>query len=542
MNGKNWREMFEGRFLGLTLSVIALLLCIPGFWVVSNHPRWVALFLVIAIVLVATGIHDLRQERHAILRNYPVIGHLRFFFEKIRPEMRQYFFEGDTDGMPFPRERRAIVYQRAKNDLDKKPFGTQGNVYAEGHEWMLHSITPKPLAKEQFRVTIGGPDCTQPYSASVLNISAMSYGALSANAIRALNLGAKTGNFAHDTGEGSISPYHREAGGDLIWEIGSGYFGCRNDDGTFSADKFAAAAVDPQIKMIEIKISQGAKPGHGGVLPAAKVTEEIAAIRHVPMGKDCVSPASHSAFSTPKELIEFVAKLRKLSGGKPTGFKLCIGHRHEFLGIVKAMIELNTTPDFIVVDGKEGGTGAAPAEFIDNIGMPLRDGLAFVHSSLMGAGLRDKIKIGCAGKIITGFDMARAFALGADWCNVARGFMFAVGCIQAQTCHTGHCPTGVATQDPSRQRALVVPSKAQRVANFHRETIKSLAEMLAAAGMSSPTDLKPHHIVRRIGDGRILTLSEQFVFLENGAFLNGSAPASLASVWDRAKAEAFAQI
>ncbi len=540
MTGKNWREIFEGRFLGLTLSVAVAILCIPGFRVVSNHPRWVALFLVIAIVLVATGIHDLRQERHAILRNYPVIGHLRFFFEKIRPEMRQYFFEGDTDGMPFPRERRAIVYQRAKNDLDKKPFGTQGNVYAEGHEWMLHSITPKPLAQEPFRLTIGGPDCTKPYDASVLNISAMSYGALSSNAIRALNLGARRGNFAHDTGEGSISPYHREAGGDLIWEIGSGYFGCRNDDGTFSGDKFAAAATDPQIKMIEIKISQGAKPGHGGVLPAAKVTAEIAAIRGVAMGQDCVSPASHSAFSTPKELIEFVAKLRKLSGGKPTGFKLCIGHRHEFLGIVKAMLDLNTTPDFIVVDGKEGGTGAAPAEFIDNIGMPLRDGLAFVHSSLTGAGLRDKIKIGCAGKIITGFDMARAFALGADWCNAARGFMFAVGCIQAQTCHTGGCPTGVATQDPSRQRALVVPSKAERVTNFHRETIKSLAEMLAAAGMTSPTDLKPHHIVRRIGDGRILTLAEQFVFLENGAFLNGSAPASLTSVWDRAKSEAFA--
>ncbi|MEO6607537.1 MAG: FMN-binding glutamate synthase family protein, partial [Aestuariivirga sp.] len=511
-----------------------------GFWVVSNHPRWVMMFLLIAIVLVATGIHDLRQQRHAILRNYPVIGHLRFFFEKIRPEMRQYFFEGDTDGMPFPRERRAIVYQRAKNDLDKKPFGKQGNVYAEGHEWMLHSITPKPLASEPFRVTIGGPDCTQPYNASVLNISAMSYGALSANAIRALNLGAKKGNFAHDTGEGSISPYHREAGGDLIWEIGSGYFGCRNDDGTFSAEKFAAAAVDPQIKMIEIKISQGAKPGHGGVLPAAKVTEEISLIRGVAIGVDCVSPSSHSAFSTPKELIEFVAKLRKLSGGKPTGFKLCIGHRHEFLGIVKAMIELNTVPDFIVIDGKEGGTGAAPAEFIDNIGMPLRDGLAFVHSSLMGAGLRDKIKIGAAGKIITGFDMARAFALGADWCNAARGFMFALGCIQAQNCHTGHCPTGVATQDPSRQRALVVPSKAERVTNFQRETIKSLAEMLAAAGMTSPTELKPHHIVRRIGDGRILTLAEQFIFLDNGAFLNGSAPTSLSSVWDRAKAEVFA--
>ena len=537
--GMNWKQYLEGRYLALTLSAAGCLLCIPGFWIVSNHPRWVMLLLLICIGLVVTGIHDLRQERHAILRNYPVIGHLRFFFEKIRPEMRQYFFEGDTDGMPFPRERRAIVYQRAKNDLDKKPFGTQGNVYAEGHEWMLHSITPKPLAKELFRLTIGGPHCSKPYDASILNISAMSYGALSANAIRALNLGAKRGNFAHDTGEGSVSPYHREAGGDLIWEIGSGYFGCRNEDGTFSAEKFAAAATDPQIKMIEIKISQGAKPGHGGVLPAAKVSAEIAAIRGVAMGKDCVSPASHSAFSTPKELIHFVERLRELSGGKPTGFKLCIGHPHEFLGIVKAMLELGVTPDFIVVDGKEGGTGAAPAEFIDNIGMPLRDGLAFVHSSLTGAGLRGQIKLGCAGKIITGFDMARAFALGADWCNVARGFMFAVGCIQAQTCHTGNCPTGVTTQDASRQRALFVPSKAERVTNFHRETIKSLAEMLAAAGMTSPKDLMPHHIVRRIGDGRILTLSEQFTFLENGAFIVGSAPAAMANIWDRARSDSF---
>ncbi len=535
----NWKHYLEARYLALTLSAVTCLLCIPGFWIVSNHPRWVMLLLLICVALVVVGIHDLRQERHAILRNYPVIGHLRFFFEKIRPEMRQYFFEGDTDGMPFPRERRAIVYQRAKNDLDKKPFGTQGNVYAEGHEWMLHSITPKPLAKELFRITIGGPHCTKPYDASILNISAMSYGALSANAIRALNLGAKRGNFAHDTGEGSVSPYHLEAGGDLIWEIGSGYFGCRKEDGTFSAEKFAATATDPQIKMVEIKISQGAKPGHGGVLPAAKVSAEIAAIRGVAMGKDCVSPASHSAFSTPKELILFVERLRELSGGKPTGFKLCIGHPHEFLGIVKAMLELGITPDFIVVDGKEGGTGAAPAEFIDNIGMPLRDGLAFVHSSLTGAGLRGQIKLGCAGKIITGFDMARAFALGADWCNVARGFMFAVGCIQAQTCHTGHCPTGVTTQDASRQRALFVPSKAERVTNFHRETIKSLAEMLAAAGMVSPKDLMPHHIVRRIGDGRILTLGEQFTFLENGAFIVGSAPAAMANIWDRAQSDSF---
>jgi glutamate synthase domain-containing protein 2 len=404
---------------------------------------------------------------------------------------------------------------------------------------MLHSMQPMDVAKDLFRISIGGPECKQPYSASVLNISAMSYGALSANAIRSLNAGAKKGNFAHDTGEGSVSPYHREAGGDLIWEIGSGYFGCRNSDGSFSAEKFTETAKNPQIKMVEIKLSQGAKPGHGGVLPAAKVTEEIAAIRGVTMGVDCVSPARHSAFSTPKELLGFVKTLRDLSGGKPVGFKLCIGHPVEFLGLVKAMLDTGTLPDFIVVDGKEGGTGAAPAEFIDNLGMPLRDGLAIVHSTLTGAGLRDDIKLGCAGKIITGFDMARAHALGADWCNVARGFMFAVGCIQAQSCHTGHCPTGVATQDPLRQRAIVVTDKSERVASFHKETVKSLAELLAASGMNAPADLKPHHIYRRIGDGRIITFAEQFTFLVRGQLLNSNVAHAFTNDWEKATAERF---
>jgi glutamate synthase domain-containing protein 2 len=533
------KTLFTGRFAALTYAVIAAVLLWPAYNMMPYYPKIMGTTLAAMIFLIIVGVHDLIQTRHAILRNYPIIGHLRFFFEKIRPEMRQYFFEGDTDGRPFPRERRAIVYQRAKLDLDKKPFGTQGDVYAEGHEWLLHSIAPAPIAKHLFRVSIGGPDCTQPYDASVLNISAMSYGALSANAIRALNLGAKLGNFAHDTGEGSVSPYHREAGGDLIWEIGSGYFGCRNLDGTFSDEKFVATASDPQIKMIEIKISQGAKPGHGGVLPGAKVTSEIAKIRGVKEGVDCISPAAHSAFSTPLELIKFIGHLRKLSGGKPIGFKLCIGHRTEFFAVVKAMLETGVTPDFIVVDGKEGGTGAAPAEFIDNVGMPLRDGLAFVNAALIGANLRSKIKLGCAGKIITGFDMARAFALGADWCNIARGFMFAIGCIQAQTCHTGECPTGVTTQDPWRQRALVVPTKSQRVRNFHHQTVLSLAEMLAAAGMSSPKDLKPWHISRRVGDGRILTLAEMYPVMEAGALLKGKASADFATQWGNARSERF---
>ncbi len=531
--------MFEGRFWVLVLAGLGVVVFAGLQWAMPQLGFWNLAALTVSAFLVATGIHDLTQTKRAILRNYPIIGHLRFFFEKIRPEMRQYFFEGDTDGRPFPREKRAIVYQRAKRQLDKKPFGTQGEVYAEGHEWMLHSIAPKPLAAVPFRVTIGGPQCKQPYSASVLNISAMSYGALSANAIRALNHGAKKGGFAHDTGEGGVSPYHREGGGDLIWELGSGYFGCRNADGSFSPDTFAAVAKDPQIKMIEVKLSQGAKPGHGGVLPAAKVTAEIARIRDVPLGVDCISPSNHAAFSTPLELLTFLVQLRELSGGKPVGFKLCIGHPEEFMGVVKAMLKTKILPDFIVVDGKEGGTGAAPAEFIDNLGMPMRDGLSLVHNALIGAGLRDHIKLGCAGKIITGFDMARAHALGADWCNVARGFMFAVGCIQAQTCHTGHCPTGVTSQDPLRQRAIVVTDKAERVFNFHRETVHSLAELLAAAGMSSPTDLRPHHIFRRVGDGRVLTFADQFPAMQPGALVKGKTTHSLAKPWALARAEGF---
>jgi glutamate synthase domain-containing protein 2 len=532
-------RFLESRFAAFTLAIAATLILLAALALSRTLYVVLGVPLLIALALVCVGLYDITQTKRSILRNYPVIGHIRFFLEKIRPEMRQYFFEADTDGMPFPREKRAIVYQRAKRQLDKKPFGTQSDVYAEGAEWMLHSMQPAPLAKEPFRVTVGGPDCKQPYSASVLNISAMSYGALSANAIRSLNRGAKKGSFAHDTGEGSVSPYHREGGGDLIWEIGSGYFGCRKADGSFSPENFAETAKDPQIKMIEIKLSQGAKPGHGGVLPAPKVTAEIAAIRGVEMGKDCISPASHSAFDSPRSLLLFIKTLRDLSGGKPVGFKLCVGHATEFLGLIKAMLDTKILPDFIVIDGKEGGTGAAPAEFIDNLGTPMRDGLALVHSALTGAGLREHIKLGCAGKIITGFDMARAHALGADWCNAARGFMFAVGCIQAQSCHTGHCPTGVATQDSERQKAIVVSDKAERVYNFHRETVKSLAELLAAAGKTSPSELKPHHIFHRGGNGRIMTFADQFEFLEEGALLARNASHGFAKNWALASAERF---
>ena len=420
------------RFITWTLATFfAVLLGLA--WGFDPKSWWIGVGFAIALFLTLVGFFDYYQTRHAVLRNYPIAAHLRFIFEAIRPEMRQYFFEGEKDGMPFPRDRRAIVYQRAKLVLDVRPFGTNYDVYAEGYEWMTHSISPTPVSKEPFRIAIGGPDCTQPYSASIFNISAMSFGALSANAIRALNGGAKLGGFAHDTGEGGYSPYHREGGGDIIWEIGSGYFGARNADGTFSAEKFAAGAANPQVKMVELKLSQGAKPGHGGVLPAPKVSEEIALTRGVPVGEDCISPSHHTAFSTPIEMMQFIAEMRRLSGGKPAGFKLCVGHEWEFMAICKAMLETGIYPDFIVVDGKEGGTGAAPMEFLDHVGKPMRQGLHIVHNALVGIGARHRIKIGVAGKIITAFDIIRAMALGADWCNSARGFMFAVGCIQSQS-------------------------------------------------------------------------------------------------------------
>ncbi len=531
---------FEVRYLLLTLSILAAVASaaalITGFGVAT---AWLAL-LVVAGTLAAVGIRDVTQTKRAILRNYPIAAHLRYFFEAIRPEMRQYFFEGDKDGMPFSRDKRAIVYQRAKGELDKRPFGTQYDVYQTPFEWLTHSMAPKHVCTDCFRITIGGSACTQPYSASVFNISAMSYGSLSANAIRSLNKGAKIGDFAHDTGEGGFSPYHAEHGGDIIWELGSGYFGARNTDGTFSAERFAQTAVNPQIKMIEIKLSQGAKPGHGGVLPGAKVTAEIARIRGVTQGEDCVSPAAHSAFSTPIEMMQFIAELRRLSGGKPVGFKLCIGHPWEFLGLVKAMLETGIVPDFIVVDGTEGGTGAAPLEFMDHLGMPLREGLTFVHAALVGAGLRQDIKLGAAGKIISGFDMARVMALGADWCNAARGFMFAVGCIQAQACHTGHCPTGVTSQDPSRQRAIVVTDKAQRVANFHRETVMALAEIIAAAGLSHPRELTPHLISRRAAPDRVVTLADMYPSLKPGELLSGTEDPRFKNAWAMARADSFA--
>jgi glutamate synthase domain-containing protein 2 len=434
------------------------------------------------------------------------------------------------------------VYSRAKGQSDKRPFGTQLDVMAEGYEWLTHSMAPSRIESHDFRVQVGGKDCTQPYALSLFNVSAMSFGALSANAIMALNQGAQMGGFAHDTGEGSISRHHRVYGGDLIWEIGSGYFGCRNLQGHFDPDGFARQASDPQVKMIEIKLSQGAKPGHGGVLPAAKMTPEIAEARGVPLGQDCVSPAAHSAFSTPIELLEFVKQLRTLSGGKPTGFKFCVGHPWEWFAIVKAMQETGITPDFIVVDGAEGGTGAAPLEFSDHMGMPMLEGLRLVHNTLVGVNLRSQIRLGASGKIISSFDIVRALALGADWCNSARGFMFALGCIQAQTCHTGNCPTGVTTQDPQRQIALVVPSKAQRVKNFHLHTLEALQELLQAAGFQSPEKLQAKHIMRRLSAHQTLSLEDLYPSLAEGSLLKKPAkgmPTVFTQFWPLASAKHF---
>ncbi len=534
---KLFHSVFPMRYLAFTLCAMGLLLSLL-LWVGGGHGLPVLVFA----YLVGTGFHDLLQTKRAILRNYPVIGHMRFMLEFIRPEIRQYFIESDNEATPFSRAQRSLVYQRAKGDSDKRPFGTQLDTHATGHEWMTHSVAPSTLASHDFRITIG-PNTAQPYSASVFNISAMSFGALSANAISALNAGAKRGGFAHDTGEGSISVHHRKHGGDLIWEVASGYFGCRNEDGTFNAEKFKANARDPQVKMVEIKLSQGAKPGHGGVLPGPKVTPEIAEARGVPVGVDCVSPAAHSAFGTPVELMQFVARLRELSGGKPTGFKLCIGHPWEWFAMVKAMLQTGITPDFIVVDGTEGGTGAAPLEFIDHVGSPLQEGLILVHNSLRGAGLRSQIMIGCAGKVVSAFDIARLMALGANWCNSARGFMFAIGCIQAQACHTGHCPTGVTTQDPLRQQALVVGDKAERVYHFHQNTLHALKELVQAAGVQHPNEINAHHIVRRTGDHAVDSLAHALLReIPEGSLLKDSLdglPTVYQHHWPKASADSF---
>ncbi len=530
--------IYPVRYTVFGLSSFGLLLTIFSLVAFGQGVEMLLMFL----LLVGIGVFDLLQSRRALLRNYPIIGHLHLLLVYLQPAIRPDVGDSGMRSAPFSRAQRALVVQRANGASELRPFGTALAVQAQGYEWLNHSAVPTRLDSHDFRLTIGA-DRAQPYSASVFNISALSFGALSANAILALNAGARRGGFAHDSGEGSISSHHRVHGGDLIWEIGTGYFGCRNGDGTFNADQFSNHARDPQVKMIELKLSQGAQPGCASVLPAIKVTPEIAAARGVPAGLDCVSPAVHSAFTTPLGLLQFVARLRTIAEGKPTGIKLCIGHPWEWFALVKAMLASGITPDFIVLDGADGGTGAAPREFSDHVGAPLEEGLLLVHNTLRGAGLRDQIKLGCAGKVTSAFDIARLIALGADWCNSARGFMFALGCIQSQHCHTNQCPTGVATQDPLRQRSLVAPDKAQRVYNFHQQTLRALRELVQAAGLTHPGELTAHHVMCRTATHQLKSLAQLTATpLAMGALLqddlSGLAPV-YQQHWAQARADSF---
>ena len=521
-------------FFTLAIALPLIIVLASTRWV---HALWA--FLIVG-PLIIVGLHDVLQRAHSLLRIYPVIGHGRYLFEELRPEIQQYFVETNIDGTPFSREFRSVIYQRAKGAQDTVPFGTQRDVDRVGYEWMTHSLSPRTVPEKPPRIEVGGPGCTKPYLASYLNISAMSFGSLGRNAVLALNGGARIGGFAHNTGEGGLSPYHLAPGGDLIWQVGTGYFGCRTREGEFDPTRFQESARRGAVKMIEIKLSQGAKPGHGGILPAAKLTREIAATRGVPMGQDVLSPPAHSAFSGPRGLLEFVAKLRDLCGGKPVGFKLCIGHRREFLGICKAMVETGILPDFITVDGAEGGTGAAPIELSNSVGMPMRDGLLFVNNALTAIGLRGEIRVIAAGKIVTGFHMIRALALGADLCNSARGMMFALGCIQARKCNTNKCPVGITTQDPSRNQGLVVKDKVQRVARYHHDTIRSFLELCAATGLESPAEITPHDVLRRIDATTIKRFDEIYEHLAERSLIEGrSLPEDWAEHWKRASADRF---
>tara|TARA_B110000503_G_scaffold143697_1_gene247195 strand:+ start:323 stop:1897 length:1575 start_codon:yes stop_codon:yes gene_type:complete len=523
------------RYAYYIISVVSLLL------VLAIYQIWTPIIwsLIIIVPYILIGIHDVFSIKHTILRNYPVIGHFRYMLELIRPEIQQYFIESDRDGTPFSREVRSLVYQRSKGVMDTIAFGTKNDLTSVGYQFSYHSLAPKEVDYSKTRIIIGGSDCTKPYEASILNISGMSFGALSPNAIRSLNKGANIGKFAHNTGEGGISSYHLEGGGDLIWQIGTGYFGCRTRDGAFDPKAFEKSAIQDIVKMIEIKLSQGAKPAHGGILPAVKVTEEIAKIRMLEMGVDAVSPPMHSEFSNPIDLLKFVEKLRKLSGGKPVGFKLCLGRRVEFMSICKAMIKTGIKPDFITVDGAEGGTGAAPVAFSNHLGTPINEAISFVNNCLVGLNLRKNIKLIASGKIATGYDMVTKIALGADICNAARAMMFALGCLQSLQCNTDECPTGVATQKKSRWSSLDVKDKSIRVANFHKRTLHSFMELVGALGLDNPENLDPSYI-RRYAD---VSTSKSYVTiypqLEQGELLREEAVGSYIDMWKLAKAENF---
>jgi glutamate synthase domain-containing protein 2 len=502
----------------ITACTIAII--ITGIIGIFVHPFWFVYILVVPVTVV--GILDMTQSENTVIRNFPVLGHFRYLSKSIAPEIHQYFVENDTDGMPFDRIQRDFVNQRSEKSLGTHPFGTELDVYNEQYEWAPHSIYARDVMGEPPRIHIGTDQCSQPYDAALLNISAMSYGSLSKPAVRALNKGAKIGGFFHDTGEGGLTPYHLEFDADVTWEIGSGYFGCRHKDGTFNEKEFERKATQEQVKMVEIKLSQGAKPGHGGVLPASKNTEEIAEIRGLEPYTKVVSPAYHKAFSDAEGLMGFVQKLRTLSGGKPAGFKLCIGRKQEFVDICEAILSTGIKPDFITLDGGEGGTGAAPIEFSNNMGMPLEEALVFVTDTLNGYDLKKDIRLIASGKVITGYDIIRALALGADLCNSARGMMFALGCIQALKCDTNECPTGVTTHDPALTRGLVVKDKAERVANFQQETVVAAMELLAGMGMDDFEKLHRSDIRKRINPETFKTFEEIYPSVERGAYLKMS--------------------
>ena len=521
-------------------SVPLILLLLSGlFLLLAAHSPGALWGLAFTVPLLAIAVLDFVQKQHSLRRNYPLIARFRWLFEDLRPYLRSYIVESNQDGRPFDKNARALVYARSKNQTSTHPFGTELDVYSDEYEWLSHSVAPNESVPTEFRIAIGGPQCAKPYSAAILNISAMSFGSLGGKAIEALNLGAKRGNFYHDTGEGSFSKYHAKHDGDIVWELGSGYFGCRDADGRFDEDAFRRTATLDQIRMIEIKLSQGAKPGHGGLLPGAKVTSEIAETRGIPVGEDCLSPAAHSAFSTPLELLAWAARLRALSGGKPVGIKLCVGQPHEVFAIIKAMLESGTLLDFIVVDGAEGGTGAARVVLSNRVGMPLREGLILVRNALAGAGLKDQISLGAAGKVVSGAGLAINMALGADWCNAARAFMFSLGCVQSMKCHTGDCPTGVATQDEFRQRALVIGDKAERVYQFQKQTVSALRDIVVAMGLESPWQIRPHHLHERLNSAKSSSIDHIYPFLENRALLDAPGDTPYAHYWAAAQTGSF---
>ncbi|XQW84292.1 FMN-binding glutamate synthase family protein [Thalassotalea piscium] len=480
-----------------------------------------AIFLLcLTLIYSVVGFYDVYFSRHSLNKLYPVVAYIRYFLESYRVEIQQYFIANDTEEKPFNREERSLVYQRAKNTRDTIAFGTQHDLYEDNYLSLWHSMAPSKILNSVKRITIGGEECKQPYQASYLNISAMSFGSLSANAIEALNLGAKKAGCYHNTGEGGASPYHLKHGGDIVWQIGTGLFGCRDADGNFDEAGFIKTATLPQVKMIEIKISQGAKPGHGGVLPKAKITEEIALIRHISQDKDCVSPAVNPECTTPMALLNFVQRLRVLSGNKPVGFKLCIGNPAEFLSLCKAMLASGILPDFITIDGAEGGTGAAPVEFSNRLGMTCLEAVYFASNALRGVGLRDKIKIIASGKTASSFDLLTKIAVGADLVNAARTMMMALGCIQTKHCNTNRCPTGIATQDPARSKAVDVLLKSDRVKNFHNNTLENFYELVASMGLDDPAKLTPNMIKRRSPNGLQTSIGSLVAPLACNALLN----------------------